>query len=692
MRVHEMSCSSVATTAAAFIKVDVNVAGVPTRTYSVADVALFNSRMDELAQNMISASAYTHSGPVSFVRSLQLLDVNTSNSTALFLASVGFGGNGGVQTEYCVLRLSLAGNTLALGTPFANSIISRIAGTLSSGANIIGPALNPVWENIGTYKHTDGTMYVIAHSPCYVSITGGNSSTTRLIKLSSTGAVVGMKIILNDPTWLTAGSGIHPKYGLYSTQTWNDSGTKARMRYSDKTAIVSSQAERLLASSEELLSSGPLNNLFILSSKSATGFIMYCSDIPVFMNSKVGTIPTQMIDLRNITADPANKKFNFYVQWKDREFSLLGTLDSEPESLTSTYIGSVVTNSQGIASSTLKKVTRIDTYRIDDAAPVEGSSVRTYKMLADVLAYIYDTTSEVTTFRSSNTPPSQATIFDTWDRTSGTDLYFPGGVGATGDAAAWQFATDPDRIIQPNNTATYVSFVSPDSYTDYEFESTMYSAGTDDDIIGVVAAFARVGNTNMQLMVTRSGGGIPHPNTGTPATSWDFGFVFSGGTVTTPAAYTPKLIEATRANASGGSGWNGAYTRVRVVRRGNTIKAYCSAFGSSRTGLTLLNTSELTIDLTAHPELAPFVTQSKYGYTAYSQAGATYYDVAFIGGLDKTRVYDLQTGYVWKYNFATAQWEQTMTSIQSEIGYVREVTNPITNKKYVVTQDGVYKL
>ncbi|MNQ74545.1 hypothetical protein D3C85_893040 [compost metagenome] len=384
------------------------------------------------------------------------------------------------------------------------------------------------------------------------------------------------------------------------------------------------------------------------------------------------------------------------MQWNGTTFVLTPSLTTIPESATSTYIGAITTNATGITGNTLQKVTRLDTYRLYNSAPIIGSAIRAYQQQPAIQAYVYDTTAEVNTFKSTHVPPAPSAVFTSWDRTSAATAYFPGGVGATGDAAAWTFQTGPDRVVQPNNTSALVSFISPESYDNYEFETTLYSPNADDDVIGVVAAFARVNSTtNLQLMVWRSGGGWAQNQGLGVAQSWNFGFTVDGATV--PAADKPKLQSnmtgANRANAAtpAGPGWAGIYTRVRVVRRGNVITAYSSDWSTDINNVPFLESSVITLDLSTIPVLAPLMGSAKYGYTTISQAGATYYNTTFSGGLDTGRVVDLQTNTVWKYNFSTSTWTATATTPKDELGYVRTVANPDTGKTYFVTQDAVIK-
>lgn len=696
MAISRASWSSIDGTAANWLQVNINPAtGIAALTYA-ADPTTFKSKMNEITAATIAQSSFHPSAAYTFVHTLQPIVVIGSN--AYFLYSMTFGNaTEAVKYEYATLVLPIVGGNVVWPTTATSAVISRFSGQLiTTASNILGPQYFNDWEGLGAYRHTDGNYYVLVSPPTFVSTVGGNYGEQRIFKLTSTFAFTSSVVTASMSSWIGASCGVHPTFGLYWTNIWNDSSAKCLMTYNDFTA-VSDQASRIYQSAEKWLAgTGGGQSTFILSSKSAAGFVLYSSEIQVLMNGKVGIIPTQTIQLVSVVADPSNKVFYCYVQWTGTGFVLTPSLTTIPESATSTYVGAITTNATGIIGNTIQKVTRLDTYRLYNSAPIIGSAIRAYQQQPAIQAYVYDTTSEVNTFKSTHVPPAPSAVFDTWDRTSGSASYFPGGVGATGDAAAWTFATNPDRVVQPNNTAALVSFISPDSYDNYEFETTLHSPNADDDVIGVVAAFARVGGTtNCQLMVWRSGGGWAQNGGLGVAQSWNLGFAVDGATM--PAGDKPKLqnkmVGANRANAAtpAGPGWSGIYTRVRVVRRGNVITAYCSDWSTDRANVPILESSIIELDLTTIPSLAPLLNTAKYGYTTISQAGATYYDTTFSGGLDTGRVVDLQTNTVWKYNFASSTWTQAAITPHEELGYVRTVSNPDTGETYFVTQDTVIK-
>lgn len=695
MMISRASYGNAAATAATWLAHDIDGStGIPAQTRSL-NVAANTIRMNEMKALTIAQSTFTPTDSYTSSHGIQFLYADHLNGFSVFLYSLAFGnGSNGVQWEYATIQLPMSGTEVYWdsGLTTAEHVISRVPGGFRTG-NYTAASYQTASESVGVYRHTDGNFYVFSVIPSIYGTIGGNTFELRAFKLNSSFQITANKQLGTTASWYSMCAGIHPTFGLYYTHVWNDSNAKASMVYQNFTATAD-QATRLQQACDKVIASGTTGSttVFILSSKSASGFVLYSSDIPVFMNGNYGTLPTQTIQLSSIAADPTNKTFFFYVQWDGATFVLVPSLVTIPESVNSTLLGTVVTNSTGIILNTIEKVTRIDTYRIFTTTPIIGSAIRGFELKPTIQAYVFDTTAEVDSFKAAFVPPSQSEVFNTWHRTSANE-YFPGGVGATGDAAAWTFATNPDRIVQPNNTNSYASFISPQSYDNYEFETTLSSTNSDDDVIGMTAAFARVGAVNHQLMVLRSAGGVQQSNGNGAPGLWNFGFAFEG--VVLPDIDKPKLtwkmVGVSRNNTTGGPGWAGIMTRIRVVRRGNIITAYCSDWNLSRTNVPILESSIITLDMTTIPALAPLLTAAPYGYTTLSQSAATYYDTTFAGGLDTRRVIDLQANLVWKYDFISESWLQDAITPINELGYVRTITNPNTNETYLVTQYAITK-
>ena len=146
-----------------------------------------------------------------------------------------------------------------------------------------------------------------------------------------------------------------------------------------KTKSVFSNAGSTEADMDNLLNrTSTPTNLVVISQDVAQGYIVYFTqDVPVFLGGMYDRIPVTSIDLSTIKPNPANTTFNVYVSM-DRvqgKASYVINLASPAESLTLTYIGTIITGATGITSIKTEKVTRFLTYR---TSPVSrGSAIPT---------------------------------------------------------------------------------------------------------------------------------------------------------------------------------------------------------------------------------------------------------------------------------------------------------------------------
>lgn len=131
---------------------------------------------------------------------------------------------------------------------------------------------------------------------------------------------------------------------------------------------------RLCGTSESVLDSMlvpgvinvPFTNVVLASQEVPSDYNVYVTeDVPVFLGGKFYNIPATSYNLKTIDPNPENKRFYLYVQM-DRSTEIASyvlTTNLLPESLTSTFIGTIITGSSGIVSISTEKVTRFLTYR-----------------------------------------------------------------------------------------------------------------------------------------------------------------------------------------------------------------------------------------------------------------------------------------------------------------------------------------
>ena len=306
-----------------------------------------------------------------------------------------------------------------------------------------------------------------------------------------------------------------------------------------------------------------------------------------------------------------------------------------------------------------------------------GSVYITVTPLPPIEAYIYHDSNLLDDKLGDYQPPSVQDIFDSWGRFGGNNFYENKDVqGISSNAAAWQFLTDPDRVSMPLNVTPYNGFVSPDKLENYTFEATLSSPDGDNDTIGLVIAFVREGGTNYSLIAVRNTSGtFPNVGWGVCYVEGSSGYSYSDAT---------WLIDSKSVGGASGS-WAGKQTRVKIERNGDIVKAYTTNWNDVDT---YQASSEIVIDLDSDPRLSKFKGAQSYGYMTYSQPDSTYLSVQIGGGLDVSKIYNANNAQVWEY-IQGSGWTLLATTVQQELGFVREVTNPETGDTYLIRQSSI---
>jgi len=321
-------------------------------------------------------------------------------------------------------------------------------------------------------------------------------------------------------------------------------------------------------------------------------------------------------------------------------------------------------------------------YEVENTEGIKGSGnvFINVKPLPEIEALIYENQNEIDNEIENIVPPTMKNIFNQWDRFDGDNLYTAGS-SYDGNASSWQFSENPDRVIQPVNVAPYNGFLSNKEVDFYSHEATLTSSNGDNDVIGLVIAFDRDNNKNHTLSVIISKGD-PIPKSGYGIV-YDYDYTHGGRIHDRDWIVEEKNVISTAA------GWSGNKIRVRVDRDKDIIKVYCSGWNNLSS---YKIESEIVIDLNSDPRLERFKGKKKYGYGNYSQANTTYLDIDFKGGINYTKMYNFETETVYKYNIDSNSWEATNTTIQDELGYVREVVNPKTGERYLIKENEIIKM
>lgn len=290
-------------------------------------------------------------------------------------------------------------------------------------------------------------------------------------------------------------------------------------------------------------------------------------------------------------------------------------------------------------------------------------------------AYIYPTAVAAADAMSRLTPPSQVTVFNTWDRFA-NDEFFPGGVGATGEAAAWVWDDAKQAAVMPLNTGAWVGFVSPDATDTYEIDVVIKSDNADDDTNGVLLAFNRVGAVNNRLIFNVNMGGFPTPVTATLMIQ-----AYAPGV--TVLAQNAALPQFSNPNFPADGGWRGRSVRVKVVRNGDNFKITTSQWNS------LLLDPATTIDYTLPQSgvAAQFRGAKPWGFINISQP-ASYFNLrSFKGGTLYDIVVDVSTNKVYRYS--NGAWAVLPgLKAQDVFGAPRTMVNPETGAQFKLNANG----
>ena len=293
--------------------------------------------------------------------------------------------------------------------------------------------------------------------------------------------------------------------------------------------------------------------------------------------------------------------------------------------------------------------------------------------LPEQVAFVYATTAAANEAMGRLVPPSQATVFNTWDRFANND-FFPKGVGATGEAAAWVWDDAKQAAVMPLNTAAWVGFVSPDATDTYEIDVVIKSDNADDDANGLVLAFNRVGNINNRLSVQLHQGGLG------PAASHSI--TIAGSTSATLVLNDFAGRKSNVAFPSDG-GWRGKFSRVKVTRKGDNFKVLSSQWNS----LLLDPASLMEVTLDSSPAQSQFKGAKPWGFLNSSQPASYFTLNSFKGGTLYDIVVDVSTNKVYRYS--NGGWAVLPgLKAQDVFGAPRTLTNSETGKSFKLNADG----
>lgn len=272
-----------------------------------------------------------------------------------------------------------------------------------------------------------------------------------------------------------------------------------------------------------------------------------------------------------------------------------------------------------------------------------------------------------------DTSPSFEEVFNTWQRFS----HLNGNDNAVAaDLNNWYYDADRKTVVQPNNSTSYTGFVSPKSYSSYDVTVRVYSDNTDDDTIGLVAAFARDSDGNEHtLSFVRAARGT--------GASWACVVDIRAFNLKSTANGQAVIMDKSDAAPAPVQNWKqlGAGSVIQMTRQGNVFTARCSQFDSAE----LDANTEITIDLDAladtYPVLELFKGSSPWGYSTFSQSNSMYENIAIVN--PDSVIYNLMDSTVLKYDITTGTWmeDHGKTPVE-EIGHGRFSYNAITGRLF----------
>ncbi|TPG60105.1 hypothetical protein [Ewingella americana] len=266
-------------------------------------------------------------------------------------------------------------------------------------------------------------------------------------------------------------------------------------------------------------------------------------------------------------------------------------------------------------------------------------------------------------------------VFDTWTRSATVPA----------ELSAWTYNANLDIIANTTNSSGFVGVASPDSYSNNVFEITLSSTNGDDDLIGIILAFARVGTKDYTLSAIRSVGGFGNGKT---AGIWSIVYNLSqpdqkiifkksgelkwgnGGVGETGA-------ESGYVEGTAGQGWNAFPNGVSIksTRDGDSFKVITTQLNDPDN---YVASSEISLDLNSDAVLAVFKGSASVGFMALSQAASSWKIKTFSGG-PNTIIDSRNGGVLWSYDYASSSWKQdTSYPIENAISAGRLYSNETT--------------
>ena len=271
----------------------------------------------------------------------------------------------------------------------------------------------------------------------------------------------------------------------------------------------------------------------------------------------------------------------------------------------------------------------------------DGTNEHISQTIADVGRYV----KQDDVLESTTAGARAEEIFNNWYRFShnSTNTY----PAREGDLNAWDYDENTGIIECTANTGTYVGFVSDDVATDYTHKVTLSSAGSDNDTVAVIIGYITEGLPGQANYREYTLSAITNTGGTAPRSGWGIYYNY----------LQSDQQEIASIDISPSGGWSGKTLRVEIEKTGSAISAVVSDFNSG----TVNEDYRISFNCNDSEFLTKFAGDVKYGYAAYSQDRATFYD-AVLTGFAPSTVYDMDNGVGYVYNSSSGNFETESNS------------------------------
>lgn len=318
-------------------------------TYTIEPTVLESLKQDIFANLGNSGIVGTLSGQIV----LYYVPDNTFSKSIAVVSAYNLNNNQGYAI-YAEVDVVLSGTNITSAT-----LVSTRYETLSSVTGIITEAYMKRCTGLTVAKYS-GFGYIGVDAVHQFS-QPGNAQFKMMIAKTVDGVITSNRFLSSSYIQLGAAyqHGVIPGVG-FGYYNFQDSDYQTKSVFS-VFGTTSAEMDGLISGNGSVK-----EKIVVVSQDVAQGFSVYFTrEVPVFLGGIFNRLPIQSVDLSTVKSNPANTTFYLYIQMNrnTKKASYVISTETIDESLTSTYIGKIVTGTSGITSIDTEKVTRFLTYR-----------------------------------------------------------------------------------------------------------------------------------------------------------------------------------------------------------------------------------------------------------------------------------------------------------------------------------------